>query len=269
MSQLTFKLTAQPESPLDLSPLTPQALAGLTLAQIEKIPLSTGASAARAGDIFRVTGTPSGNIWFEGGSRYFDNAGAGLTAGTISIEGDAGSNAGRGMKGGRLEIEASAGHYLASGMSGGVIVVCGSAGDFVGGVGTGKRFGMTGGSVVIEGSTGARTGDKMRRGLILVRGKTGGAAGSRMVGGTIVAEGGFGSHAGQLMRRGTLIGPSVEQMSTTFADCGVHELVILAIMARAWNHDLGPLAPKPFPAKVRRYAGDLATIGKGEILLTA
>jgi formylmethanofuran dehydrogenase subunit C len=269
MSQLTFKLINPPASPLDLSPLTPSALTGKSSPEIEKIPLATGATPIRVGDIFRLTGTSGGNLWFEGGSALFDNVGAGLANGTISIEGDAGANAGRGMKGGRLEIEGNTGPYLASGMSGGIIAVCGSAGDFVGGVASGKRFGMTGGSVVIEGNSGSRTGDKMRRGLILVRGKTGDAAGSRMVGGTIVAEGGFGPHAGQLMRRGTLIGPSVERMSSTFADCGLHELVILNLMSRAWTRELGELAPIRFPAKVRRYAGDLATIGKGEILLTA
>jgi formylmethanofuran dehydrogenase subunit C len=90
-----------------------------------------------------------------------------------------------------------------------------------------------------------------------------------MVGGTIVAEGGFGAHAGQLMRRGTLIGPNATPMLATFGDCGLHELVILKVMERAWARELGELAPHPLPAVVRRFAGDLASIGKGELLLTA
>ena len=121
--------------------------------------------------------------------------------------------------------------------------------------------------VIIDGNLGARAGDKMRRGLILVRGKTGDVAGSRMVGGTIVAEGGFGANAGQLMRRGTLIGPSVSRMLSTFGDCGVHDLVILKVMARAWAKELGPLAPKALPQAVRRFAGDLAAIGKSSCCL--
>jgi formylmethanofuran dehydrogenase subunit C len=128
---------------------------------------------------------------------------------------------------------------------------------------------MTGGNVIVDGNIGARAGDKMRRGLILVRGTTGEAAGSRMIGGTIVAEGGLGPHAGQLMRRGTLIAPRVDRLMATFGDCGVHDLVILRLMSRGWLAELGPLAPKPFPPAVRRFAGDLAAIGKGEILLTA
>ena len=59
----------------------------------------------------------------------------------------------------------------------------------------------------------------------------------------------------------------VERMLATFADCGVHDFGILRIMNRYFAETLGPLAPKPLPLKVRRYAGDLASIGKGEILL--
>jgi formylmethanofuran dehydrogenase subunit C len=32
---------------------------------------------------------------------------------------------------------------------------------------------------------------------------------------------------------------------------------------------LGAQAPKLLPTSVRKYAGDLSTVGKGEILLTA
>ena len=266
MSQLTLKLKAAPAIRVDLSGLASALAAGSSPAALA---LLTIAPATRLGDLFTIAGTVGGDITIAGSTDRIDGIGAGLTSGTMTVEGDVGANAGLGMRGGKLIIKGNTGPYLASGMKGGVIHVTGNAGDFTGGVAAGKRFGMTGGSVIVDGNVGARAGDKMRRGLILVRGKTGEAAGSRLVGGTIVAEGGFGPHAGQLMRRGTLIGPKVANMSATFADCGSHELVILAIMSRAWTRELGALAPKPLPAKVRRYAGDLASIGKGEILLTA
>lgn len=266
MSHLTLKLKSAPAIRIDLSGLSPALAAGSSASALA---LLTIAPATRLGDLFAITGTTGGDMTITGSTDRIDGIGAGLTSGTLTVEGDAGANAGLAMRGGKLIIHGNAGPYLASGMKAGIIHVTGQAGDFAGGVASGKRFGMTGGSVIIDGNIGTRAGDKMRRGLILVRGKTGEAAGSRMVGGTIVAEGGFGPHAGQLMRRGTMIGPKVERMSSTFADCGLHELVILAIMSRAWAHDLGPLAPKPLPAKVRRFAGDLASIGKGEILLTA
>ncbi len=266
MSQLTLKLKAAPSGRIDLSGLAPALAAGATASAISQLPVAHG---VRLSDIFTVSGTTGGTVTISGGSERLDGVGAGLTGGTLVVAGDVGANAGVGMKGGKLEIRGSAGPYLASGMKGGIIHVTGNAGDHIGGVAAGHRFGMTGGNVIIDGNIGARAGDKMRRGLILVRGKTGDAAGSRMIGGTIVAESGFGTNAGQLMRRGTLIGPKVERMSSTFADCGVHELVILSVMSRAWTRELGTLAPKPIPRTVRRFAGDLAAIGKGEVLITA
>ena len=50
---------------------------------------------------------------------------------------------------------------------------------------------------------------------------------------------------------------------------GPHDLVVLKILTRYITEALGALAPKPLPHKVRKFAGDRATIGKGEILLTA
>jgi formylmethanofuran dehydrogenase subunit C len=109
----------------------------------------------------------------------------------------------------------------------------------------------------------------MRRGTVIVRGKTGAGTGSRMLGGTIWAEGGFGPDPGAMMRRGTLIGPHVERLLPTFSDCGKHDLVIVRILNRYLKATLGDLAPKPLPIFVQRIAGDMATIGKGEILLPA
>ena len=265
---LTLVCTA-PGVRVDLSALCPALAAGATLAELAHMTMAGPAGTAiKLGDAFALRGACCGDLVIEGSHPGLGGVGAGLTDGKLIVEGDVGDRAGAGMLGGALTVRGSAGAYLAYGMRGGVVHVTRKAGDFVGGVGTGKRFGMTGGCVIVEGDIGARAGDKMRRGLVLARGRIGAAAGSRMIGGTIIAEGGFGPHAGQAMRRGTLIGPSVEGISATFADCGWHELVILAVMARAWTRDLGDLAPRPLPSKVHRFAGDLAGIGQGEVLLT-
>ncbi len=267
MSRLTLKLKSTPVNRIDLSGLA-AGLAKLPAGGVERIVILSGGKPVWLGDVFTVSGTAGSDIAFEGGSDRLDGVGAGMTGGTLTVDGNVGDGAGTGMRGGRLEIRGNVGGMLASGMKGGIIHVTGSAGDFLGAVSAGHRFGMTGGNVIVDGNIGARAGDKMRRGLILARGTAGEAAGSRMIGGTIVAEGGFGPHAGQLMRRGTLIAPRVDRMLATFADCGVHDLVILRLMARGWASELGALAPKPFSPAVRRFAGDLSAIGKGEILLT-
>jgi formylmethanofuran dehydrogenase subunit C len=269
MSHLFLKARSGFKDRLDASALTAALATATTAADVAQAPLTSGAHAIKVGDVFDVSGTCGGGIVIETGAARLDGIATGLTSSIIIVEGDVGARAGRNMRGGRLEIKGDAGDHLATGMKGGVVHVTGSAADGVGALSPGLRFGMTGGTVVIDGNVGTRAGDRMRRGLILVRGMTGAAAGSRMVGGTIVAEGGLGADPGQLMRRGTLIAPHAERLTDTFSDCGSHDLVILKLMWRAWAVQLGHLAPKPIPALVRRFAGDLATIGKGEVLLTA
>ncbi len=269
MSGLTFRLTTPPTERLDLSHLTPKHLASIPLAEVLKLNVGTTKSGLKVGDAFAVSGKPGDTIKIEGATSKLDFIGADLDHGTVIVEGDVGVGAGRNMRGGRLDIRGDAGALLGSGIGGGEIYLKGSAGSQVGGLSPGEKFGMTGGLIVIEGHAGDRTGDRMRRGTIYIRGKCGSFAGSRMVGGTIWTELGFGADPGLLLRRGTLIGPSVEQFLPTFADSGRHDLVILRILSRYMREKLGSLAPKPLPDVVRKYAGDLSTVGKGEILITA
>lgn len=268
MSGFTFRLRNGAAGRLDLSALVPNKLAGLNEREISQLVIGTTRDQLRVGDVFDTGGSAGDTVTYMGTTALCDGIGAELESGTVIVDGNAGAYAGREMKSGRLDIRGSAGDFLAAGLKGGLVTVKGSAGDFVGAVLTGEKNGMAGGCVVVEGDIGERAGDRMRRGTIFTRSKTGASAGSRMLGGTIWAEGGLGPTPGPLLRRGTLIAPSVARMTDTFADCGRHDLGILAIMNKYFSETLGTLAPKPLPKTVRRYAGDLATAGRGEILLT-
>jgi len=269
MSGLTFRLSAPPAERLDLSKLTPGRLAAMPPAEIPKLVVGISTRKLTLGDAFTISGKPGDTVTITGATSRLDFIGAELDQGTLIVEGDAGYSAGRQMKGGRLEIRGDAGPWLASALSGGLVYVKGAAAGSVGGPRPGDAFGMTGGIVVVDGDAGDRAGDRMRRGTIIVRGRCGVNAGARMLGGTIWAEQGFGTEPGVLMRRGTLIGPAVEKMLPTFADSGRHDLVILRVLSRYLAATLGPLAPRALSGTVRKFAGDLATIGKGEILITA
>lgn len=269
MSGFRLKLRAAPSERIDLASVLPGSIAPLSEYDIGRLSLSGESGRIALGDVFAISGTAGETLTIESGSERLDFIGAGLTAGTLIVEGDAGAYAGVGMKGGRIEIRGSAGAYLGSGMKAGVIAVKGNAGDYVGGLRAGEKFGMTGGTVLVGGNTGTRTGDRMRRGTIVVKGATGSATGARMVGGTIITEKGFGEEPGALLRRGTLIGPSAVRLLPTFADCGRHELLILRLIKKHLVQVLGTDVPALDQGAVRRFAGDLATIGKGEILLTA
>ncbi len=266
MSGLKLRLKSSFPGRLDLSDLS-AALCGHTGAsEIARLPLAGGSVA----DLFDIqaTGRDDESV-LEGTTPACDGIGAGWSLGTLIVDGEAGAYCARHMKGGRVDVRGSAGDWIAAGLSGGLLTITGSAGHFAGGLLAGEKFGMSGGTVHVGGNIGERAGDRMRRGTIIVKGSAGSAAGSRMAGGTIWAEGGFGPGPGPLMRRGTLIGPSVARMLPTFNDCGVHDMVFLRLISRYSTDVLGPLSPAALPQRVRRFAGDMATIGKGEILLTA
>lgn len=270
MSTLTLSARdgSLPSARISLACITPATMNGKTADDIAKQLIIAGARKVALGDVFDIRGTPGDTLVIEGGQARFDDIGARLDSGTIIIDGDVGGYCGRRMTGGRIDIKGSTGPFLASRMSGGLITVSGSAGDFVGGIKAGEKFGMTGGAVVVAGSVGARAGDRMRRGTIVAKGTFGAHAASRMMGGTLWTETGFGPEPGPLLRRGTLIGPSAQSLLPTFVDGGRHDLGILALLSKHMADTLGELAPKALPNVVRKFSGDMAAIGKGELLLT-
>ena len=269
MSGFELKLKAAPAERLDLSGLTPSALAGMTAGDVAKIGIGTSKAHVTVGDVFTVAGAAGDTLRISGGSDRFDFVGAKLDAGTLVVTEEVGVFAAAQMKGGRLEIGGNVGLGLGAAMKGGVVHVKGSAGDLVGGLRPGEQYGMQGGTIVGDGDIGERAGDRMRRGTIIARGMFGKWAGTRLMGGTLWTTKGFGDEPGLQMRRGTLIAPSVSRMISTFGDGGMHDLTILRILSRDTAQRLGELSPPPLPAKVRKYSGDLSIFGKGELLLTS
>lgn len=269
MSGLTLTLKAAPPQRLDLSALTPSALADKSSSEIAHIAIGTSRDPVTIGDVFAISGSAGERLTIAGATAHCDFVGARLSNGTIFVDGDVGAYAAANMKGGRLEISGNAGLGLGATMKDGIVHVKGSAGDLVGGVRAGEQYGMQGGTIVVDGDIGERAADRARRGTIIARGRFGRWAGTRMMGGTLWTLQGFGDEPGLQIRRGTLIGPSVTRMLATFGDGGLHDLTILRILSRDLEQRLGDLAPPPLPAKVHKYSGDLSIFGKGELLLTA
>ena len=269
MSGLTLTLRQPPPGRVDLSPLLPERLAGLSPAAIGAIALACGNRPLAAGELFDVAAGDAGDLVIAGGSDRLDHVGSGMTGGRITVEGAVGAYAGLAMTGGELRITGDAGFAAATMMRGGLMVIEGDAGDFLGGALPGEMRGMRGGLVVVRGSAGARVGDRMRRGIILVEGNIGDHAGARLLAGTVIGLGGTGVYPGLGMKRGTLLLAKVpERLLPSFADCGRHELRFLALLvAQLSPHSsrLARLAPQL--RATRRWAGDLAAGGRGEILL--
>lgn len=268
MSALCLHLREPPPQRLDCSPLTPDRLRGLSDAEIARLPLGTTRAALSVGDLFTIAGEDREHLVVAGGSPLMDEVGAGMNAGVITIEGEVGIRAGHGMRGGRLVITGAAGPYAATGLRDGEIEIGGDAGDFLGGSGAGEPAGMAGGVVVVRGAAGARAGDRLRRGVIVVEGDSGDYPGSRMIAGTLIICGRAGAAPGYLMRRGTLVARDAAPLATFFAT-GSADHVFRALLAGA----LAPLSAKAAaliggPA-LARFGGDLAGLGKGELLIAA
>ncbi|MGB3416406.1 MAG: formylmethanofuran dehydrogenase subunit C, partial [Mesorhizobium sp.] len=62
MKPLTFTLRETPPERLDLSPLTPERLAGLSAREIGEIRLGHSRRALTVGDVFRVSGKGAGSV---------------------------------------------------------------------------------------------------------------------------------------------------------------------------------------------------------------
>lgn len=269
MSPLTFSPRVRPQTWIDLSPLTPDSLAGRSAKAIRAIKLRYGTSAVAVGDFFEVSGQDTRTLRFRRASARFVRLGCAMMSGRIEVRGHAGNYLGQNMKGGRISVVGDAGDWVAAGMAGGELTVSGNAGDFIGGAMPGDAHGMSDGCVVIYGSAGGRLGDRMRRGTIIVFGNAGGFTGSGMIAGTILVLGRTEAYTGFGMRRGTIIlGRKPGQMLATFNNCGVLKMEFLrllfkqiAAMGRGFAFFRG------FGPEVQRYAGDSSTGGQGEILI--
>ncbi len=269
MSRLVFRLRAPPPQRIDLSALTPEALKGKALAEISALPIQTTRRSLTVGEMFDVQSGDLDEIVFEGGSERLDGVGTGLTGGVIRVVGEVGFGAGRAMLGGVLHIEGSAGPFAGSRMRGGRLEIVGDAGERLGGPLAGETEGMNGGIIHVSGGAGVRAGDRLRRGFILIEGAAGDYAGSRMIAGTLAIGGRAGALPGYLMNRGTiLLAAGADEMTPTFRDCGTYELVAARLLA-AHVEPLSARLGKTFRLPLRRFGGDLAALGLGEIFIVA
>jgi formylmethanofuran dehydrogenase subunit C len=264
---IRLTLRAEPPVRLNLGGLLPKRLAALSVGEVERLPLALGNRRETVGTWFRVTAAAGEALEFDGTCERLDHIGAGMSAGAIAVRGDVGAYLGLGMRGGSVVVEGSAGFGAATALAGGALSVSGNVGDGLGGSLPGADGGMGGGVVLVAGSAGAQAGQRLRRGLVVVAGDAGPACGAGMVAGTIVLGGRAGAHPGTAMRRGSVIAlGGAAHISPGFVDCGVHDLMFLRVLRRhleslgvwAIAHRLGPL---------RRFVGDAAVAGKGELLL--
>ncbi|PPC86140.1 MAG: formylmethanofuran dehydrogenase subunit C [Methylotenera sp.] len=150
-------------------------------------------------------------------------------------------------------------HYIGHQMTHGQITVEGNCGDFLG-------HQMRGGILICKGNANDRVGDHMRRGLILIDGNAGNYCGSRLIAGTIGVFGDTGNYVGFAMKRGTILLTKTPKLHATLQDCGMHTLPFLALLFASFK-GLSTRFNKMKNLRAKRFAGDLACNGNGEILI--
>ncbi len=267
MSALTFTLKALPAQRLDLSPLTPARLGKLKPKEIEALRIGTTRVPLTVGDAFKLKGNDAAKLRFVNTDGRCDFIGKELRDGEIVVDGDAGAYLGERMKRGTIEVKGNAGVLAGASMSGGTIAIAGNAGERAGGMAVGETHGMKGGVLTIGRNAGPLVGERMRRGLVVVNGDAGDYAGGRMIAGTIVFKRRVGKNAGMLLRRGSLIFlREPDEVLPTFGDCGVAEFDYLRMLER-WLRETG--RPVRLGGRARRLMGDMAAVGKGEMLIVA
>ena len=187
-----------------------------------------GGAALTVGDLFTVTGTPGPAMRIIGDLAHATSVGAELAEGTVTVEGDVGDNAGGALPG--------------------------------------AKKGMRGGELVILGHAGAEAGACIRRGTLAVRGNVGARCGRAAIAGTIFVGGDAGPDAGLWSKRGSLVvAGAVTPLVTYREDCTYRPVVLRLLLLRLRALGL-PITPAHVDGAWRRWSGDLAESGLGELL---
>jgi formylmethanofuran dehydrogenase subunit C len=268
MSALTLNLNETPRQRVDLSPLTPDLLKEKSPAEISAIELASGNRRLRAGELFSISGDDPSRLVIKNSCDKLDRVGQAMTSGSITVHGDTGAYLGFAMINGAITVHGNVGAYAASGMKNGLLHIRGNVDDFLAAAIPGDRHGMAGGMVIVTGNAGDRVGDHMRRGAVLIEGNVGDYCASRMLAGIIAVLGKAAGFAGYGMKRGTLLlNTKPNNFPATFNDCGTHQLNYLLLLIKSWQSLDSKFAMLEPRSRVRRYMGDLANAGKGEILV--
>jgi formylmethanofuran dehydrogenase subunit C len=265
VTRLTLK--EPPSVPLEAEMITPDAFASLTIGEIRALPVYLGKRRRRLDDFFVVDGEPGDVLEIHGDARRVKWIGRGMTRGRVRIQGDAGMHLGSAMTGGAIEVSGDAGDWLGAEMSGGFIHVHGNAGGQAGAAYRGSLAGMTDGTILIDGTAGLEVGMRMKRGTIVVGGLVRDFAGLQMKGGTIVLRSGAELRTGAWMNRGTIVSLKPIPLLPTFSYAATYNPVFLRLYAR-YLATLGVSIPTDVQqGAYRRYSGDAAVPGRGEILV--
>jgi formylmethanofuran dehydrogenase subunit C len=254
---------------VDAGELRFERFAELSTAEIERRAVRVaGVGPVPLGELFTVEGERSARVRIAGDLRRVERLGAAHESGDLVIEGPVGREVGVRMRGGRITVRGDAAWGAGLEMAGGVLDIDGNAGARAGGAAPGAKRGMTGGELVVRRSAGPEAGASMRRGLVAVAGDAGPGAGRATIAGTVVIFGAAGPDAGQWSKRGTVVALGSVAVPPTYRYACTYRPQYASVLLKYLEerHRL-PAGSARRRGLFRRYSGDLAELGAGEILV--
>jgi formylmethanofuran dehydrogenase subunit C len=199
MAEIKLKLKKQLKFPLEADVISPDILAGKTVAEIKKLILFYGNESVKLGDFFDVTGKSTNpkdtKIIIDGDVSNVKRIGEKMTDGEIIINGNVGMHVGNQMEGGKITVNGNADDWAGAMLKGGELEITGDAGNYTGAAYRGFWIGMENGSIKVGGKIGresmlwARSSKGAEQYPILMCGAAGSFLGMHNHGGTIVVEG--------------------------------------------------------------------------------
>lgn len=249
MSGLVAKLKAPLRQRADLSEALAGSWATLSARELANRPVYLEHDGSvHLGDLFALDGHPQGKIRFVGQLDQADRLGAGLIEGEVIVDGSVGREAGLAQSGGTIDIG-------------------GDAGPRAGAAPPGFKRGMTGGELIVRGSAGAEAGAAMRRGLLVILRAAGERTGLGMIAGTVVVFGPVGDDTGLWSKRGSVVALGrITPPPTYFYACTFQPAYLRLLLTRLRSSYGLPVRPRHLNGLYHRYSGDMAELGKGEIL---
>lgn len=265
---VTLRIKDESSIPVEADSICPDFFAKRTNSEIRALPIFYGRRKIAIGDLFSVEGQASDKIIIQGNLDHFKRIGQKMTRGTIEINGNAGMHLGAYMQGGEILVHGCAHDWLGAHMKGGIIRIQGDTGHFAGGGYPGEKRGANHGVILINGSAGNETGVRMRRGLIVIMGDTGEFTGANLIAGTICVFGHLGERAGAGNKRGTIVAlKDAAPLLPTYRYQCRYQPVFLRLYIDYFRKLGIPDLNGRLSGYFRRFAGDINTVGKGEILI--
>ena len=269
---LRLTLRARTTVPLEVEGITPDAVRGKSLAEIEKLEIFEGNVKTKLAEFFTVSGDSADEVQeWEGDLSGVHWIGAKMQSGKVIVHGSAGRHIGSEMQGGEIHVLGDASDWVGGEMHGGLIHVRGKAGHLVGAAYRGSAKGMTRGTILIGGDAGNEIGHSLRRGLIAIGGNIGDLAGINMLAGSIFVFGESGIRHGAGMKRGTIafLGKTSPPLLPTFRRACRYRPEMLQLIYRHLRRLEFAVTDELFTCTYDLFNGDFLAGGRGELLIRA